>query len=192
MADNRRAENGPNFAFGAFIAERRTRMGLGQNQLATIMGMPKTTYRNLERGYVDKLEVEKLRKIAKPLNVSFEEMCRRAVGLPEPAEPELTPLQRDVLNIFRQASDILQEGLAKLLCDAAAMLGIKLMDQPMPSDDPVRAALKRRWMDEIDGWRTDEMESTLEQMQANRMPGTQGKRLRVPEIEPSITRGAAV
>ena len=73
-------------AFVEFVQERMRQRGLNGVSLAQRAGMPNTTLQPYLSATRRKVPVEIIAKIAEPLGVPFEKLCRIAAGLNPDAE----------------------------------------------------------------------------------------------------------
>jgi transcriptional regulator with XRE-family HTH domain len=80
MTINTGAESG----LFAFMRERVRQRGINQKQIADAADIRPTTVSMLLNGNVQRIDVNTLARLAPVLGVSFETLCRLAVGLPEP------------------------------------------------------------------------------------------------------------
>ncbi len=68
-----------------FMRRRMAAQGLTSRALAQAAGMPENTVSTFLNGNVQRINIEHLAKLAPALDVPFEVLCRKAVGLPEPS-----------------------------------------------------------------------------------------------------------
>lgn len=92
---------------GAAIKRHRKAKGLTQPALATAVGVPDSTIYRLERGEFKVPRPEKLQRIARALDVEFEELYELA-GYAAPGLPEVPVYLR------RKFDDLSDEGLSKV------------------------------------------------------------------------------
>lgn len=69
----------------SFMRERVARKGVTVKEIAQAAGMPDNSLSTFLNGHVQRINVETLAKLAPALDVPFEVLCRKAVGLPEPS-----------------------------------------------------------------------------------------------------------
>lgn len=91
---------------GAAISRHRKAKGLTQPALAKAVGVPDSTIYRLERGEFSLPRPEKLQKIARALDVDFEELFSLAYEGP--------PLPEVPVYLRRKFDDLSDEGLAKV------------------------------------------------------------------------------
>jgi transcriptional regulator with XRE-family HTH domain len=92
---------------GAAIKRHRKAKGLTQPALAEAIGVPPSTIYRLERGEFKLPKPEKLQRIARALDVEFEELFEVA-GYEAPGLPEVPVYLR------RKFDDLSDDGLAKV------------------------------------------------------------------------------
>jgi transcriptional regulator with XRE-family HTH domain len=86
-----------------YIQRVMRRKGMDASELARQADMPESTVRPIVSGRTPQPEIGNVHKLAGPLGVSFESLCRVLVG--EPADrsenlPEMTPERRELLAMF--------------------------------------------------------------------------------------------
>lgn len=92
---------------GAAIKRHRTAKGLSQPALAAAVGVPDSTIYRLERGEFKVPRPEKLQRIARALDVEFEDLYELA-GYATPRLPEVPVYLR------RKFDDLSDEGLVRV------------------------------------------------------------------------------
>ena len=92
---------------GAAITRRRKAKGLTQPELAAAVGVPDSTIYRLERGEFKAPSPEKLQRIARRLDMEFEELFELA-GYAAPGLPDVPVYLR------RKFDDLSDEGLARV------------------------------------------------------------------------------
>lgn len=105
-------------ALAEYIQKQMRRMGLDASGLAQAAKLPESTARPIIRGSTRTPDIVTLHAFAKPLGVSFESLCRVAVGLPADA-PELIPepsaTRRELLELFDSLEPEAQDRAVKVL-----------------------------------------------------------------------------
>ena len=104
------------------IRDLRLQQGLTLEQVASVVGVGKSTVRKWETGMIANMRRDKIADLAKALNTTPAYLMGWDSKKNTPSEPELTEGEKKLIDLFRKVPADRQELVLKMIEDAIELL----------------------------------------------------------------------
>lgn len=123
-------------ALAAFFAERMAARKLSAGMLAAQSGIAPATLTPILEGHRKRINVVNLYRLAAPLRVPFEDLCRLAVGLPVERTTTTGDPHRDrLMEIYDDLRGMEQEEFVRFVEQTVELMRRHGRDQRLPGQD---------------------------------------------------------